>query len=296
MKVVGNFNKISPEMKAMIPTFKKGETKTFQLVVGEPNRDPDPQQRIDRPIFYSTWQIPTRCTIQDWVTKEDVEIGVPEQYKKDEVLTTKVSMPGKGEPQFKFIGKFSLIGSSQADQEMYQYYCMCPYNLSNPYRDTTIDPIFCEIKVIEESKEFTSKEDSLLEAMNAAKDISLSEAEQIAAALVWPVYSDEVVLRAKLRKYASEHPIEFNKIYKDPSTKVKSEIKQALDADIISYNPVDKTMSFGQSVIATLDIRPGSNHVEAFYEHTETSPNGKAALDNIRKQLKGKIKKTEAAT
>src|SRR6476620_9047410 len=119
MKVVGDFNKISKEMKEMMPKLKKGEVKTFQLIVGVKNNFPDDldggRERRDHPMLYGTWQIPTRDRIVDWHTGEFVDIGVPQDFKKDEVLSTKVLMPGVGEPQFHYIGKWSLNGNNIAD-------------------------------------------------------------------------------------------------------------------------------------------------------------------------------------
>ena len=290
MKVVGEFNKISKEMLAMIPTLKKGEIKTFQLVTGHKNNFPDDmdggKERRDHPMLYATWQIPTRDRIKDWHTGDFVDIGVPDTFRKDEVLTVKVFMPGKGEPQFRYYGKFSLSGSKIADVEMYQYLCICNFNLSNEHRDTAEDAIFCELNIVKESETQLSKSDAMLEAMNAAKNMPIEKAQEFASALLWPSFTDEKILKSKVRQYAQEYPVEFNKYYKDPATKVKAEISEAVNADIISFDIVNSTMSMGHTILATLDIRPESNFVEAFYEFTQTSANGKDVIENIRKQVK----------
>jgi hypothetical protein len=60
MKVIGDFNNISQEMKAMMPKLKAGEVKSFIKVNGVINRDPEDKYRLKSPILYCTEQIPTR--------------------------------------------------------------------------------------------------------------------------------------------------------------------------------------------------------------------------------------------
>lgn len=299
MKVVGDFNKVSKEMLAMMPKLTKGEIKTFQLVTGHKNNFPDDndggKERRDHPMLYATWQIPTRDRITDWHTGDFVDIGVPDTFKKDEVLTVKVMMPGMGEPQFRYYGKFSLNGNKLADVEMYQYLSICNFNLSNEHRDKTEDAIFCELSIIKDSEVQLSKSDALLEAMNAAKNMPVEKAREFASALLWPSVTEDKILISKVRQFAEEHPLDFNKTYKDPATKVKAEISEAVNMDIVSFDVLNSTMNMGHTVLATLDIRSDSNFVEAFYEFTQSAANGKEVLENIRKQLKLSKKKAETA-
>ncbi len=169
---------------------------------------------------------------------------------------------------------------------MYEYLAICNRNISNEHRDKTVDAMFCELSVIKDSEAQLSKSDALLEAMNAAKNIPIEKAAEIASALVWPTFTEEKILRSRIREYAEKEPVHFNKMYKDPATKIKSEINDAFSLDVISFDILNSTVSLGQTVLATLDIRPESNSVEAFYEFTQVAANGKDVLENIRKQVK----------
>ena len=296
MKVVGDFNKVSPEMLKMIPKLGKGETKTFQLVTGHKNNFPDDKEQTAHPMLYATWQIPTKDRIIDWHTGEFVDVGVPQTFSKGEVISVKTFMPGKGEPQYRYYGKFSLSGDKIADVEMYQYLCITNYNLSNTHRDTSFDPIFCELNIVKESKEQLNKEDAMLEAMNVAKNMPIDKAREMASALLWPSFSDDSVLKSKVRQFAKEHPSDFNKMYSDPATKVKSELSDAINSDILSYDIVASTISMGHTVLATLDVRPDSNFIEAFYEYTQSAANGKDIIEAVRKQLIKAAKKKSETT
>ena len=296
MKVVGEFNKISSEMKKMLPQLKKGEVATFQLVNGVINNDPDLEWRKKNPVHYATWQIPTRDRIKDWHTGEFIDIGVPESFSRNEVQTTKFYMPGLGEPHYKNTGLFSLSGNKMADIEMYEYLSMTNSNESNPHRDESVEPIFKELNEAKSSKALIDQEDVLTEAIISAKEMSVEQAREFAASLVWPNYKDESTLLSKVRTYARQNPEDFIRISNDPNTKIKAELKDALDKDILDYDITQQTMSMGKTVLASLNIREGSDFMTAFHEFIQTSPNGNQVLESIRKQLKAKNKKAEAAT
>jgi hypothetical protein len=288
MKVIGDFNNLSKEMKAAMPKLKKGEVKTFIKVNGVINKDPDSDWRAKMPVSYCTEQIPTRARITDWHTGEFVDVGVPEKWNKEEgVIKTRFFMPGLGEHHFMFTGMFSLSGDKPADVELYEFLAICPSNESNVQRDTSEPAIFKEINVAATSRAMIEDTDLLLAALQGAKAMSVAEAKLLAAALVWPNY-DEVTVKAKVLEYAKTYPADFLRICGEEGTKEKAEVKVAFDKDILDYDWSTGDVKMGQSVLTRLDIRDGSNFVEAFYEYAQGAANGKEILKTIRKQLKAK--------
>jgi hypothetical protein len=293
MKVIGDFNNISKEMKAMMPKLKAGEVKTFIKVNGVINRDPEEKYRRKSPVLYSTEQIPTRARIRDWHTGDFVDVGVPERFSKNEVLSTRFFMPGLGEHHFKNTGMFSLSGDKIEDVELYEYLSLCNENEGNKYRDKSVQAVFKEMNVAADSKAVIQDVDTLMEALQTAKGMSVVDATQFGAALMWPSY-DEVTIKAKVMEYARQYPADFLEKAADEGTREKAELKMALDKDIIEYDPMDSTMKLGQSVLTKLDIREGSNFIEAFYEFTQSAANGRDIIKTIRKQLTAKAKEEKA--
>ena len=278
----------------MMPKLKKGEVKTFIKVNGVVNKDPDETWRKKAPIHYCTEQIPTRARIRDWHTGDFVDIGVPEKWNKTEgVISTRFFMPGMGEHHFRNTGMFSLSGDKPADVELYEYLCISPYNESNPHLENKDDIIFKEMNPIADAIRDDADADLLLEALHLAKEMSATEAKEFGAALLWPNY-DDIVAKAKVRDYAKQHPAAFIKLANDEATKGKAEIKTAIDKDILDWDIAESTMKMGQTALTKLDIRDGSNYVEAFYEFLQSAANGKDIIKSIRKQLADKKKGEKA--
>jgi hypothetical protein len=288
MKVIGDFNNLSQEMKAMMPKLKAGEVKSFIKVNGVINRDPEDKYRLKSPILYCTEQVPTRERIRDWHTGEFVDVGVPGKWNKtDGVLSTRPFMPGMGEAHFKNTGIFSLSGDKVEDVELYEYLSICSFNEGNPHRDKSVEAIFKEINVAKDSAALIEDTDVLLDALQMAKGMSTAEAKAFGAALLWPTY-DALTLKAKVLDYAKQRPALFIKLATDEHTKDKAELKAAIDSDILDFDPLTNSMKMGQTELAKLTIREDSNFIEAFFEFLQGNPKGADILKSIRKQLKQK--------
>ena len=138
-------NCISPEMKAMLPKLKPGETKKFQMLGGVPNFDPDPTEREKRPMLFGWKQIPTYDTIRDWHTGDHVIIAVVQDFEPSTgaLVKSRTFVPNQGLAQNP--GIFMLIGGNIEHEELYEHFVMSNYNQSNPHRDISKDALFYEI-------------------------------------------------------------------------------------------------------------------------------------------------------
>jgi len=289
MQVIGNFNKISNELKATIKPLKG--TVTFQMLTGAINNDPDKTERDKYPWLYPVFQIPTKERIKDPYLNNGkggvVEIGVVENFDIEagiEKITPRLFAPGKGEPQFRYLGKFSLQEGKLEDEEVYEYLQICNENRDNPHRNVKSDILFYEINPVEESKGKSKKFDNLREALNLADRITEKEMEEIAASLNWPKFHDKEVLISNIQEYAKIEPEKFVSIYKDPSTKDKAIVKKAFDAQLITFNPENREISMGNQLLTKL--KKGVNDpIVATNDFLESSRNGKSIIESIKKQL-----------
>ena len=296
MQVLKNFNNISDKLRESIPSLKSGEVLTVQMLTGVPfvqvNGEDNTQSTE---LLFGKHQIPTRDRIKDPFfkrggdTPEYVHIGVPLEVNptSEAVESTKFFMPGIGESQF--LGKFSLRGGDLEDEEMYEYLWLCNYNKSNPYRDTTVTPLFEFVDFKKESKEKRKGANDKLTALSIATTMDLDDVKEFHDSMGWQIVDESEILRANIEDYADKYHSEFLKRFSDPMTKVKSEIKRAIDAEIIKYDPTGHKILWAQSnvVLMKLERVEGQTYLDQAAEWTMVG--GTQATNfrrNIQKQLK----------
>lgn len=140
-------NCITKELEALIPKFKPGEVKVFQLLGGIPNNDPDMNERQKQPVLYGHRQIPTKDRIKD-LDGNFVEIAVVEQFdtKTGALIKPRLFVPNMGMKENP--GTFILAEGNLEHEELYEYLAICNYNEScvNPNRNKNVEALFFEIK------------------------------------------------------------------------------------------------------------------------------------------------------
>ena len=297
MQVLKNFNNISEELKNSIPHLKNGEVKTVQMLTGQRmlQVSEDGSQYFED--VFGKHQIPTRDRIKDpffkrgGTTPEYVHIGVPLEVNanSEAVETTKFFMPGIGETQF--LGKFSLIGGDLDDDELYEYLWLSNKNGSNPYRDKSEPPMYEFIDITKASKEKRKGANNKLTALSLATTMDLEDVRDFHASMGWSVLEDSDIMRANLEDYADKFTDEFLSRYSDPSTKVKSEVKRAIDAGYIKYDPTGHKLLWAKSdvVIAKLERVEGVEYLTQIAEWVMVSgkqgTNFRTALQKFLKEL-----------
>lgn len=299
MKVIGDFNKISNELKKTIPKLKQGQVVTFQMLNGVTNPEPDQAERMKTPMLYPKTQIPTNDRIFDPYlndgTGDYVDIGVPKTYSKDTfgnlLVEPKLFVPGLG--HLIFGGKFELVGGKVDDDEMFEYLWICNSNGKNPNRDTSVKALFQPINVLEDSKATIQSNDVLFDAISLAKNMDVATATQIAASLNWSAMAEPTVLMAKIRDFATKFPDQFLKTANSPKTKTKALVKQALDNHVITFDMLTKQIRMSDEVIATLTLKDSDDVLNVFADWLNTAKNGNEVKENIEGQLNAK--KEEAA-
>lgn len=294
MKVIGEYNKISNELKKEIPKLKPGQTVTFQMLNGVVNPEPDQTERQKTPMLYGKTQIPTNDRIFDPYLNGGeggyVDIGVIETYGKDSFgnleVATRLLVPGLG--HYQFGGKFSLTGGKIEDEELFEFLWISNYNAKNQHRDKSKKSYYQPVNILEDSRENIKTTSTLRDALNYAANLEVGEAKQIAASLNWPTYAEDTVLVAKINDFATKFPEQFLNAANSPKTKTKAVVKKALDAGIITFDGIAKTIHLGSELLATLTIRDSDNFLNSFADWINTSRNGQEVFDNIKNQVEAK--------
>lgn len=212
MKILGDFNKISTELrKECIPVLKKGEVRKFRMLTGVVNIDPDLTERAKQPVFYGAYQIRTWDRIFDPYLKNDrdekggyVDIGVIEEFdiKSNQPTKFRLFVAGQG------TGVFTLYGGKIKDEELFEFLCICNENGSFKYRDESITALFEEIDEEAEVMKEAEFADAIVEASMVFNELT-DEAIKTIAKRIDSFSLNHQLMTAKIKQYATSNPKEF---------------------------------------------------------------------------------------
>ena len=183
MKVLKNFNRISDKLiEECIPPFNDG-VKTFRMLHGVVNNDPDITERLKVPVFYRDTQIRTWDRIKDPYANDGkggyVDIGVIEHFDLSTEQPTKFRLVVRGQG----VGMFTLNAKSVEDVELYEFLCISNENANFKYRDTTRTPLFEEVTEIDAVEESQNHLDLVIEAGLALKKLKQPQKQQLSVIL-----------------------------------------------------------------------------------------------------------------
>ena len=286
MKVIPKkYNDLSPELLAKINKLKSGEQVTYQMLNGVRNPDPDPDEQRKRPMLYPKHNIPMNDYIKD-LDGEWKHIVIADSWDTDKPARESFFMAGLQDGGL-FTGKFTLMGGNKKDEELHEYFQISNYNESPLVeRDVTKPALFKLINLKAEASQTTNKIGILRKALELAVGIKEEDGKELAASLNWNTYSDWVELEAKILDFAKSKPEEFLKYYQDPSKKIKSQIKQALTNNIISYDPIKGEVKMGDSLLTVIKKADRNNDILDYLTvWFNEAKNGQEVLESIKAQL-----------
>ncbi len=156
MKVVGDFNNISKELKPKKP--KNGTIVEYQFLIGMPDyKDPT------KILYPPSYRVKTFDRILDPGKNEYIDIGVFERKVKDkdgnETIRTRAFYLRGAK------GLLALTIGGNQDDEMYEFLELSNQNESNPNRDTSVVPKFRRIDAMKDAADRTQKRDVLTSAL-----------------------------------------------------------------------------------------------------------------------------------
>lgn len=288
MKVVGDFNNISEELKP--PKLKKGDVVYYQYLGGEPN--PDKEQKLRPVVYKQSVKIKTRDRIYDPYKKEFVDIGVVAKVDKDnKVRCTNFAFRARANN-----GLWGCTAGNAASEELYEFLELSNENESNPNRDPSVTPIFKRIDVKKEIKERTKKRTELENAIIIGSAMTAGEMREFAAAMAWNEAADIEVIEDQIKSFYHENPKEFLKMAAEPQTKDKALLKAAFTKGIVTYDVSTHKVLWGSSkvTVAVLERADGKNYLDLFHEWITKSQQGANVLASIKKQIKAEIREAVA--
>jgi hypothetical protein len=210
MQVLKNFNNVSEELiKECIPPFGIDEIRTFRMLNGVVNNDPDITERLKQPVFYPDTQIRTWDRIRDPYANGGkggfVDIGVVEKFDLTSERPTKFRFVVRGQG----VGMFVLSGSSIEDVELYEFLCITNRNANFKYRDKKVEALFEMVQEVDGDKKQEEDFDLLLEAGTHLKKLTATQKTELSVLLHIDPSLDNHALSAKLTEYAKSQPSEI---------------------------------------------------------------------------------------
>lgn len=278
MRTIGDFNKISNELKKRIPPFDS--VVVFELLGG----DKDPNTGVVYHGGAISW--PARDRILDG--SNVVEIGIPRVIDNGKVKKVEDWVLANNE-NGRVATRFELRPDVVRHQEWYEFFMVCNYNQDsvNPKADKTVKKLFRVIDTQREAKQYNNSFDSLADAIFTAKNMSLEECRLFCAAMNWDYNGTEEATFQRVRSYAQNNPVDFMQRAKNSETKEKAEFRKAIDKGVISYDKMNHAVKWPETgtVVAKLDRVEGEDWLDTFHRHLKSVKNGEDIVNQIRKKL-----------
>lgn len=299
MKSSKTFNNFSDKFKAQIPKLKPGESVVFQMLNGVPNPEPDPKQRErEGEVLYPKVQLMTQFRVydqwqQDSTGKEVggfVDCGCVDAWLGDNPARYRSFVAGVATggaiTASRFQGKFELRGGNVQDEELYEIFYISPQREGSPCFDSSVELMFRLKDVQSENKSSLTRFDTLKKALDLAKGITPEKAKEVMAALGQPTYQDESVLMAKTKDLAASKPEDFIKTYESAETPIRSTIKDAMDAGVLTHDIASGAVKLGDVKILDLKVDDIANFIPQLTSWINTAANGQEILKNIKSRMK----------
>lgn len=281
MVSIKNLNNYSDELKKTIQPLDNGQEVVFQMLNGHPNNDPDVESRRINPMLFGKTQIPTYFQIKDPYSKELVHVGMPQSIKDDQVTSFVPFLAGEFDGIFS--GKFSLFGGNVRDEQLYKVFWLHPQRQDSPCQDKSQPALFKILSAKEENNKTLTKVDTLRKSLEVLKALSQDEINEIAASQNWA--GDNESMKAKVSELAKSDPETFLKVQKDENTKVRANLKKAIDKGFLKVDAVTRKVMVNDSELLTIGKDNMVDQLGAISKWIASARNGKEIYEGILKQL-----------
>lgn len=242
----GKFNDLSPklrtELENQIAAF--GKSVRFKFKIDNPNPDP---LKYNGPIiwpFIYTLQPKTFQITDPYENREGHQkvktialvdiIGDANQKTENRFKSVKISEKSKG------ILYYDLESIEQ--QELAMYCLLHPKFSGGKFMDKSKIAVFSIVDEMQLATEQRTLRSAKLEASIYAAKMSDKEVVDFADAMSWDSTEEPAIIRNKIEDLAENTPEIFNDLVTNDKMKFQTTVKQALDNNIISYEPVGNQM------------------------------------------------------
>ena len=290
---VQQFNNLSPELRKKLEERVKGFGKRVRYKFEISNPNPDPTKYNGSVVWPNIYTLnPTQFTLTDPYEKRE---GVSKSKRIGMILETDLE---KGHPtkfkkiriESKYMGVLKL---ELEDNEEHFHTAMLlelhPKTKNGMFPDKTKHQVISRIDETALATEQRGLRSAKFKAQAVAQKMSDKEIVDFCDAMVWDSTEEPLLLRNKVEELAENNPVFFNDLVEGKSLEYQAVVKQALDRQIISFDPAEWKFiwSSNNQTIAILREVDGKNNVEQLAEWFQV--NGTKA-DEVYKKMKALIK------
>lgn len=301
MNIVGEVNKISPQLQKLIQPLRPGEFAEWQRTVSMDAHELATDNTKKKFRVYPHSEIWAKDSIYDpWKYGVDeegngvggpVDIGLPDKNGID-----------RGKNEIKLYQRYTferslhggivvLDGKRPEHREMHEFFQLSNINDSpvqgKKFRNPEIDVL---IYLVDKKKESTKKNKHFEIKKEVLLHISLMTVEsmrEFAAGKNWDYTVEPDVLSAQVMEYGDKDPEGFNEDVSDPNMRKKALIKYALMENRIVFDPVQYRMLWPDgSTVSTMERVKGKTEIDQFLTFLNTVNNGDKIMQQLSKKLK----------
>lgn len=179
-----------------------------------------------------------------------------------------------------------------ANDELYQYLEICSENESNPYRDTSILPLFRKKDYVKEAKDRREKRDLERKAYDLARGLKGNDIREMAMLAGIDANRDLELVYDDVEDYAKANPQLFIDMNSDPDRDAKTVLAQGLNSGVLKID-TDKmavTYSTGAEIMKITGDTERKAVSAEFVEWLKNQNNPAAVLKGLKAAVASKGK------
>lgn len=290
LPIYKELNKFSPELRKKLndEATAVGKVAKYKFYIARKNPDPQhqPGEEYLYPAIYTL--TPVTYDIADGAERQQIRVGlyagIHREKDYEEMQFKRVVVISRDE------GLLTLDLTITEHQQIFEYLEMHPKNENGFFRDKNIPALFCRIDELKEARQRLKKKELRGQTIMVATRMNEQEVRNFAAAMNWNELEDYEILKDRMIELADKDPEFFRKFVDDPAIEYKAIARRAIDANIISWHPVESkfTWTSNGAVIAVLDRNMAENNIEGLSDWIMTSKNGPEVFKKIKALLTGK--------
>lgn len=292
MKRTKNLNNLSEKFmenfRTKYPPIATGKTVIFELL----NIRDDPYNAGTLVVPFSK-KVPARDVIRDPYDKEYKEIA----------YITKIGPNDTAElGDVKFYGhnggRIVLHGGRASDQDIYEYLLLSNYREDNKSRDTSKKPIYRLIDPLAKAKEDREARKKMFTALDHYRKLDDEGIRKLGLSMGYASQVEMDVLRDELEALATKNPEAFLKHAFDLLGERKAIVRQALEQNVIDWDPADSKFIWSDSKkpLAVIARGSGDDNISELVTWTMKNEQTEECYQEIVRQVTGKKgRKTKVA-
>lgn len=287
LPVVGELNKFTPDLRKKLNDEVKtvGKVVKYKFYIARKNPDGEhkPNEEYLYPSIYTL--TPVVFWISDGEDRRQVKVGLYDTSIRikdiEEQKFNRVILNSRDE------GILTLDLEQREHQAIFEYLELHPKNENGFFRDKNIPAMFCRVDELKEARKSLKIKEQRGQAMMVATRMTEQEIRNFAAAMNWNELQDFDILKDKTVELADKDPEFFRKFIEDPLLEYKSLSRRAMDANILSWIPVESKFiwSSSGSLLCILDRSGAEDPVKGLGEWLMTAKNGQEAFKKIKSLL-----------